>query len=341
MAPKKAQSQSDRIVAALTASRSPLRTQGLSAFVDFVLDQPIATWIEVDDVVSIATEAATGPNAALYVERHLRPGWERYLARCKQSGDTLGEALPTDVRARIVRLATTTPPPKGEWARDAVDPKLVRDLLSPVLQDFLVSFARKLPLPGIAAGGDGGSRSGFGLRSRLKETVEKRAGAFVEAGRTVLGGLGAEFERQIVTVARDFSDSAGAELRSALKRRVESPEGRRLLSAIITQAIDHTLATPLAHLNEDTAALPWEEIWALIPPVVEHNRGRGPVVEALEDELRAYIDVEGDRTLRALLEEAGTLDITVSRALEQGDAVAKSLFATPQFAAWIDALLEV
>lgn len=346
MATKKADApQSERIVKALTARKSPLRDQAVSVFLDFVLDQPFATWLDTDDAVELVVAAATGPNAALYVERHVRPGWDRHVARCEESGDTLGNAIPHDVKKRIVRLLTTTRPPRGAWARDAVDPKLVRELFAPVLQDFLLGFARRLPIPGIAGGGGGGegggSRSGFGLRSMLKETVEKRAGAFVEAGKSVLGGLSAEVERQIQSAARDFSESAGRDLRAALVKRLESVEGRRLLTDIVTQAVDHALATPLSAMNEDVNALPWDDIWALVPPIVEHNRDRDPVVEAVRAEIAAALEVDGERSLRDLLEEAGTLDLTVAKVLDRADGIAKALFASDGFAGWLDALLEV
>ncbi len=340
MSPRKsaAPDQTERIVAALTDDASPLRDRALSALLDYVLDAPLSTWIAPDEIVNLLTAAATGPNAALSVERHLKPGWERHLARCEETQDTLGAALPDETRKRIGRLIVEARPPRAAWADDIVDPKLLRDLFAPVAQEFLLGFAKGLPLPGIGASdAPGESRSGFGLRSRLKQSVEKRAERFVEAGKSMLGGM----ERQIQLLAKDFSESAGRDVRKAIVERLRSDEGRELASAIVLQALNHVLDTPLAELNRDTEALPWDEIWALVPAIVEHNRERTPIVEAVRAELLALLEADGERSARALLEEAGTLDVTVTAALAHFDAPVRDFFASDGFRGWLDEALAI
>lgn len=343
---KKAETQAQRIAAALSGDDAALRERGMSVVLDFVLDQPLATYLDADAAVALMVEASTGPNAATQIERHLRPGWDRHVARCEENGETPGDAIPADVRDRIVRLITTTRPPKAEWSKDAVDPKLIRELFAPVVQEFLLGFARKLPLPGVGArdesAASGASRgSGFGIRNRLKQSVEKRTAGIVEASKSVLGGLSAEVERQIQSAARDFSESAHRDVRDALLNRLRSDEGRRLLTEIVTQAVDRVLDTPLSEMNADVDALPWDEIWALVPPIVEHNREREPIVETVRAELEAVLAVEGERTVRELLDEAGTLDRTVALVLEHADAPARAFFGSDPFVDWVDALLEV
>ena len=311
---------------------------------DFVIDQPLSTWIDPEDILEVLAASFTGPNTAMTIERHLRPGWDRHVERCQDNGETLGNCVPDDVRQRIVRLITSTPPPRARWADDAIDPKLVRELLAPVIQDFLLGFARRLPIPGIGGREDeGASRSatGFGLRDRFKQSVEKRTERFVEAGKSVLGGLGAEVERQIQAAARDFSETAQRDLKDSLLKRLESPEGRSLLNRIATQVVDCALDTPLAEMNVDVEALPLDDIWALVPAIVEHNNGRDPIVDAIRDELVAVLEVDGERSLRELLTEAGTLDVTVAKALENAEAPARALFASRAFEDWVGALLEV
>lgn len=330
--------QAERIVGALTADTSPLRERALTTLLDFVLDAPLSTWIAPDEIVTLLIAAATGPNAATSIERHVRPGWERHLARCEETQDTLGKGLPDETRKRIGRLIVETPPPKAEWTKDMVDQKLVQRLFAPVAQEFLLGFAKRLPIPGLSGFEDPSeSRSGFGLRNRLKQSVEKRAATFVEAGKSMLGGM----ERQIQTLAKDFSESAGRDVRRAMIERLKSEEGHALASQIVLQALDHVLDTPLAELNRDTADLPWDDIWALVPAVVEHNRERAPIVDALRAELHAWLEVDGERSARALLDEAGTLDVTVASALSHFDAPVRDFFGSDGFRGWLDEALQV
>lgn len=316
--------------------------RALTLVIEFALEQPVSSYLDVDDLVRLISLASTGLNATRQIEKHLRPGWERHVGRCKESGDTLGAALPDDVKARIPRLILDTKPPKAAWTKDAVDPALVREFFSPVLQEFLLGFARKLPIPGRSGGTstDEKSRTGFGLRNRLKESASKRAEKFVEAGKSVLGGLSAEVERQIQTAAREFSQSAERDVRRALVERVRSEEGRVLLTQIVEQAVSHVLGTPISEMNRDVAELPWDDLWALVPPTVEHNRDRGPVVEAIEAELRALLEVEGQRTARELLDESGLLDDTVASILEHAKGPAAAFFASDSFRSLVDALVK-
>lgn len=339
MTPKKTALQAERIVDALTAESSSLRERALTAMLDHILDAPLSTWVAPNELVALLSDAATGPNTVTQIDRHLKPGWQRYLDRCEATDDTLGNALSAETRQRIARLIVETRPPAAEWARDAVDQKLVQQLFAPVLQEFLLGFARRLPLVGGGAGVEepAQSRSGFGLRSRLKSSVEKRAEKFVEAGKSVLGNM----ERQIQGVAKDFSESAGRDLRNGIKDRLKSDEGRALANQIVTQALDHVLDTPLAEINKDSANLPWDEIWALLPAVVEHNRERVEILGAVREEVAAWIAVDGEKSTRALLEEAGLLDQTLALAFEQLDDPLRGFFDGEGFRSWLDAALSL
>ncbi len=339
----KRRTAADRLIQRLSGDDSAFRERALSTLIQFALDQPLSTYLHIDETVQLLALAVTGPNTTRSIERHMRPGWERNLARCEETQDTLGNALPDDVRARIPRLILETRPPKSKWAKNAVDPKLLRELLSPVLQEFLLGFARKLPIPG--KGGhstptEDTSRSGFGLRNRLKQSASKRAEKFVEAGKTVLGGLSAEVERQIQTAAKDFSTSAEEDIRRALLDRIRSQEGRELLRQIVEQAVAHVLDTPLAEMNKDVESLPWDDIWALVPPITEHNRDRDHVVAAIRDELEAALEVEGERTVRELLDESGLLDDTVAAVLRHADVPAQAFFGSDEFDGLIRDLLK-
>jgi hypothetical protein len=340
-----------RIVGALVAEGSAPRAQCVTLVVDFLLDRPVRELVDVDAVADIVAAGLARDVAARLMERHVVPAIERHDRRVRESGETLGDHLPDDVRARLVTLLAGADGPRAAWARGAVDPALVRRLLAPVLQEVLLGFARKLP----GLGGDGGSgeahddagRGGGGagallggVAGRLKRGVERRAERLVDVGRTVLGGLGAELERQVQTAARDFSQGAVAGLRDAVRARLKSPEGRETMAALRRQVLERLLATPLHDLHDDLARLPLRELAALVPDVAQHDATRAGVRAALREEVAAAVAVYAGDTARAWFAEAGLAETVRASLCARGDTLAAGLFGGDRFAAWLDALLE-
>ncbi len=338
-----AKSAADRLLAALTADDSEQRASLAALVVDHVLDQPVGAFVDREALVDGVVTALTSDNAVRVVDRHLRPGRERWAARWAANGEKPGDFVSDDVRERLHGILAKAPIPASRWAKGAVDPALVRELVAPVLQETLLSFARRLPLPGVGGGsegGGGGSRSGFGLRSKLKAEVGKRAAGVIEAGKGVLGGLSAEVERQIQAAARDFSESASEQMRRSMNERLRSPEGRALLGRIRRQALDHVLDTPFREFEEDVAAMPLDDLYALLGPIAEHNAERSLFVAGLHDEIDELLEIDGERTGRELLDEAGLLEHVRAQAVAQVDEHSAALFGSDAFAAWVKGVLK-
>src|SRR5206468_3292871 len=106
-----------------------------------------------------------------------------------------------------------------------VDAALFRRLFAPVWTNLLLSFAKRLPLPGMGGGGGaaGGGAAGAvgrgvsGIAGRITRSAKEQAERLVDAGKSVMGGLGTEVERRLQAAAKDFSDSAAEVFREALE----------------------------------------------------------------------------------------------------------------------------
>jgi hypothetical protein len=346
MARSKSRTNADRaktISDLLAAEESPLREQLGTIVVDTLLGTTLAELVDVDEAVNLLVLATTGPNVQRLVTRHVVPGRGRLVAHWRKTRERPADLLGPDLRKRVERIVASAPTPRAAWAQGAVDPSLIRQLFAPIVQDTLMSFARKLPLPGVGSESSGSSGGGGmlgGIAGRLKAEVKTRAEGIAEKGKSLLGGLGAQVEAQIQGVAREFSQGATNEMKAALEARLRSPEGVELASKIRTQALKRVLDTPMIELWKDMEHQPLDEWDAMTAPIAEYNRNREPVQEFVEGELRALLALEGARTVREFLDEAGLLDEVTRILLERVGAQSRAVAQHADFAAWVGALLD-
>ena len=338
--------QRQRIVEALSAESSPLRDQGVSLMVDRILDTPIAELIDLREVSSVVLEALTVANLETIIQRHVVPGWERYDAHARDAEHAIGSFVPDDARANIVSMVVAGRGPKGKWLKGAIDPILLGRLLAPVYQHLLMSFAMKLPIigGGQQSVGEGGKGKG-GLAGRLTRGVQKRAEKLVDASvnvaRSVSGGLGVEMERRLQETVKEFSEGATKLWSKALRDRLRSDEGRKLVEKITNQVTSHVFETKIPDFHDDVQRLPISDILATAPSVIAHGATHEMVRAIVEHEIEAFLELEGTRSSRELLAELGVLDQVLASTRRQVDGFARSVFESEAFAEWLDALLEV
>lgn len=328
--------EAGRIQTALTKPESELRRAWVTLMLDTTLDRPLLELMpSSEQLTDWLVEATTAENLERLRERHGDPAWQRLRARAEANpttvNDWLGEALVAKLQEDLGALKF----PASAWAKEAVDGHLLRALLAPVLQDTLLQFARKLPLLNPAASAP--LKSGlFGdVASRMKEQVEKRAERFVEAGKGLLGGLGAEVEARVQTAARDFASSAVEDMKQRLGARLKEGESVGLLKQVRHRLVEAWLKHPLADHLRDLEALPVSTLFALSPAlsagIMEHEW----VQAAIEAELSAQLESLRGLTLREWLTEAGLLDLTVELTREQLDNLSRAMFGSAAGGAWL------
>lgn len=355
-------SDQERIIEALSAEESALRDAGVEMIADFLLDRRVAELVDVEAVVALTVSSLTTDNVTRVVEEHLSPAWDRHLLRVTEGGETVGDALPPEVKRKLEEIALIQGAPPAAWAKGAVDPALVRELLAPVLQDTLLSFAKKLSAAAASAGDesddapesargdspsgqdgqDGQERRG-GIAGRLRKSAKARAGQLASVGKTVgksvAGKVGAELDKRMASTAKEFSRGALRGLREAFRERLRSDEGRVLVGQIQKQIVHRIFETDVAVLMREIEALPREELESLVGPTFQHNAARAIGRRAVAEEVRAFLDCEGDKTIRALADSSGVSDEARRAVAGTMDGLARELFRSPAFATWLGDVL--
>jgi hypothetical protein len=332
----------NRIVAALAAEESPLRDEAVATLLEQALSRRIRDLVDLVGISELVLAALSRENVSRIVTRHVEPGFQRYLVAVAASEEVVGALVPGPARDKIRDVAKESKIPHGKWTEGMVDPALARKLFAPVWINLLSSFGSRLPLPGMgaaAAVSNAVGKSVGGLAGRITKSVQERAEKLADAGRNVMGGIGAEVERRLQASARDFSDGAAEIFRDALRERLKSDEGRALLEQMASQAVDHVMKTELAAIHEDVAAVPVDAILALVPEVVAHAASGDFVRQIVSGEIAAFLAVEGDKTLSELLTELSIGDEVRAALKRHVGPVAKGWFGSPEFASLMDRLL--
>lgn len=327
-----------RILARLTGDDPAARQALVRAAMDHAFAQPIASYVDRASLVALATTAATEANAALVLASHVRPGIDRQKLRSGRLGEKVGDLLAGDTEARLTRLLADLKIPELAWAKGVIDQKLVNQLVSPVVQQTLLQFAKKLPIPGL--GGDGGPTGALGgaLLGGLGG-LAGGAGKLLDVGKSVVGGLGAEVEKKMQAVAKDFAENAAEGFRVALRQRIESDEGKKLLTEIVIRAHARIRDVAVEDVMNDLDVLPRAEVEGIVAATIAHNAARRAVAEAVGAEIDAALAVDGAMTLGAFLDRAKVRPAVEAVVLARADAVTRAFFASDEFASVLDLLL--
>ena len=326
-----------RIVAALGDGEGNLRRQGMELIVDHVLAQPLATWLDVESLTTLLVDAVSHGNSARTIERHVLPGLTRVRAALGAGQERVGDSVPQSARAQLDALVTHPNGPRFAWLRGALDRDKLRTLIAPALQEVLLSFASRIPLAGRDSGPGGAASIAAGLVGQLGRSTGER---LRNLGKSVADGLGVDLEAKLRDAARDASQSAVSGLERAVTARLATPEGQALLAALSRSVLEHVLATPMTTILDDLDRLPLAAAIRLATPILEHNVARELWRAIVRDEVRAVLTLEGERSVRELLEEAGLLAQVRTQILERADAVSREFFRSAAFEAWLERLLQ-
>ncbi len=317
---------------------SPLRAELTALFVDGFLDAPLSTWIEPEGLAALITDAIAEPEAGRILREHVRPAVDRYRARASKVGETVGDVLPPDASARIDALLAGVRRVDLPWAHGIVDAERVRDLVAPVVQETLVRFAKKLPIPGLSATDEPSGSSGLAGRVRrgLGESASRIADVGRSVGKSVIGG----FDKKLQAVAHDFSQSAMREVREAMRARLASDEGRALTAAIREHALEKLRTVPTSEIIALLDAVPREELEGLVLEAVLHNARRSLVHQTVREEIEAVLAAEGKQPIRAVLERAGIHEAVRGFLVGRGEVLLGIVAADERFAGLLGRLFD-
>lgn len=326
---------SQRIVERLTASTSSERAQLAQQIVDHVFSQRLRDVIAPEELLPIALATLTRENLARELERLVQPAVRRYSAQVANAPERLADLVPEEAVAALQKQLEAPTGARGRWAKGAIDPGLLKRLLGPVWVQLLVNFAKRIPGLG-GSGSAGASGGGRGIASMLGQG----AGRLVGAGKSALEGLGFDVEKKLMAAARDFSDGALSVWNQALRERLQSHEGKAIVTQLKHGVLEHVLQTRLSELDRDAVALPLAPYLDLVPLIVGHAVRVPFVRKIIDSELQVYLDVAGDRRLDELLAELGVLEQARTWLIARVDAQLLGYCRAPAFAAWIATLVD-
>lgn len=337
-------SEVDRISALilerLTGPQNAFRAELAELVVEQLLQQPVREVIDLEPLRAALLHGLRAENVRRIVEQHVAPAFERYARAVAGSNARVGSLVSPTAHQKLHAVVRKLQLPEARWAENALDPTLLRLLLRPVWTQVLSTFAKRLPVPGVAAvSGAGPSRPPSGLTGFLTRSVQEQAEKLIDRGRNVMGGLGAEVERRLSAAARDFSDAAAQAFRESLIERLHSDEGSELLGQLLAGLTDHVLRTRFADLQVDVNAMPLAEIFDSIPDLVSYAVRSNFVEEVASREFAAWLELQGERPVAELLAEYGLLDEVRELLVQRAAVVADGLAANPRFAAWLAALV--
>ena len=322
----------------MSAEQSPHCDELLRLGFDALAGVPLRELASAAALAPLIHAALAHDNSARVADRHVLPGIARVTSGLHEARERVRDTLSARAEQRLRAIVHGGRGPRFAWLKGAFAPEDVRDLLAPVIQQMLLQFAQRLPLAGLLAGPGGGAISG--IVGRIGKQVQKSAGTVADVGRSVISGLSADLERKLQGVARDFSQTATAEFRTALAARLRTPEGAAIAQRMRDRVVEHVLGTRLDEIAQDLLRLPREEVAALTHEVLDHLRDQPLFRQLLEQEITATLSALEARSFADVLHEAGLLDQARSLATAAVSPGLRSLVASEPFGAWLDRLLQ-
>ena len=334
---------------ALDRLRAP-DAPALHALVDLLLEaalsRPVSGAIDPERVVASTVSVISLSRVERAITTLARPAWARQRGLLAKRGDRVRDWLPEGSRVSLDELLAGAALPRGEWTRGLVDTADMRELIAPLLQETLLSFARKLPLVGGVADAEGPARAAgklFGIARELAHNAGGRAGkhpaAIGEGGRSVLGGIGGEMEKRVASAAREFSQGAVEPLEAAFVARLASDEGRVILARMRQRAIDRVLAASAADVAADVDALPEEALDRLVAQAIAFGAARPELAEMLRAEVAAFVSAHEGKTVGEVLDVWGLRELAITEARRELRAIAAATVADASAEAWLRDLL--
>lgn len=300
---------------------------------DFLCTRRVSELVDADRVIAAIDEIVTEPRAAAYHRRITVPMRERLVERAKASTVLIGAWLPEAAKDRIAELLGRPEPIPQKWIDDAVASEAVRDQIRDALRDSISNFIKNAGSSISGGGGGGGSAGGalmgaFGIGAR----------AFGAAGKAVLGGFGDELQKQMQDRVKDFVDGAVGGVQDRIAKKLADPKTAEEIGRRRKKGFLKMLERTEAEAAKLFAKGPHAEIDALTPSVVVHNAKRAELREVIKSEVAAVVAELSTQTIGELLDEVGAREILRTSAHAHVLPLMKAAVATPEFAAFWDAI---
>jgi hypothetical protein len=263
---------------------------------EFALDLPASRFVDRERLLAHVDAALNEQASERVIREHVLRFLDREEARARERGDLLGHWLTAEAKAEIRSLAARPVRIDKRFAEGIVRQEAVQHLLRSMVEETLDRFVAAVRR-GADSGGVIGSvgRGALGIASR--------------AGRKLVGDMGAQIEQHLSRAVKGFVESSLDALLVRLIHLITSEDMAVRMGRMSLVAVDEALKTPLADVLARRNRIDLDTLAEILPGVLRHNLERAEVRAGILEEVDAAMEVEGARTLRELLEEAGTLEL--------------------------------
>jgi len=292
----------------------------VSLAIDHLLTQPIAQLIDAPLLAQQTVLSLHNAAHSAATEEWIRD--QITTQRSHVPTGTLRDSMPAEVidpiKEAISRPVTLNRAIVGRLVEHGAVEDLLRDLLVNALQ----GFAKRLR-PAVPGSGKATSR----LRS-LKKVSEG-----------VLGGLGAEIERQAEQKAKEFVDSILASVVAQAADDLCDPAKAETYGRFRGHIVDQVMDTPLAELAGEIDKLDPEALVSTSAAALRALSNRNNLTEEVTALIESAVANLDQKSAGELLTEAGIADTWREDTESQVTAIARGFIATPGFQTWLDELL--
>lgn len=330
---------SQKLLTVLRDEARPHRRQLSELAIDHAFSLPLASIVDVDSTTELVLQAIRAENVELAIRRVVIPGDARLRAHFEQTRERVRDLVPSPLENDAVRIVRSAKRPEGLWLKGAVDPAPIRALFVPIVQEILLNFAKKLPIPGLSGESEAPAskeRSGGLFGAALRAGTSTVAGM----GKAALGGVTGEIEKRVQAITRDFATQTLTEIRAVIKARILSAEGQKAIQTITDGVLARVLATEVHTILQESKDFPLEDFALLAPALLEHNRKNPHLRTYIQNELRAVIAAfEGD-SVGEVLQHFGLRDEVRTRLIEDLQAPMLVFVQSDEFEQWLSDLVK-
>ncbi len=331
-----------RAMARLREPDSAALNELVELLIEAALARPAASAIDRDRIVAVTIAVVDADRVERALAELVRPAWDRQRALIEKRGDRVQDWMPEGARPLLEDVLAGARRPRGAYTSELVRSADVRELLAPILQETLLSFARKLPIVGGASEAEGPARAAgklFGMAAQLAHNAGERAGKLADIGRGVLGGIGGEMEKRIGAAAREFSQGAFEPLEAAFVARLRSEEGQEILTRMRQRVVDALVAAKASEVAADLDSLPREALDRLVARSIAFGVARPELAEMLRAEIDAFLAKHAGLNVGQLLDAWSLREVAVTEARRELRAIATLAIADASADAWLRRLL--
>jgi hypothetical protein len=291
---------------------------------DFAIDQPVARYVEPEKVLGHVERALQPAFVERWVRDHLRPWLDRERTRAHARGDVVKDWLTPEAIAELRSFAARPVKLNKAFLEGLVKQDAVRHMLRGIVEETLDRFVTMMK-PGGSGGGLVGAmgRGAFGIAGSL--------------GKGVLGGISGQIESQLRGAIGGFLDSSMSFLLDRVVALASSPDTAARLGRMNLTGFDEALKVKTGRVADGVHQAPLDDLLGTLPELLAHNIARPELRDGLLDEVRAWLEVEGARTVRQILDEAGATQHWRDEIVAVGGPLLGDASATEAFRAWFAA----